>query len=371
MTTMPNIMKDNSMKLRIVALCALILIAGTLQIDARDPPRPPPPSKPPAPVVRIGDPIPGLSATDLARFLAGKAVFSRVFTAGDGLGPLFNNAGCAACHEVPVVGGSGGFGEEGEVDVERHASAGDQPTCNELVNEGGPVFRQQTTGVPIPPIPAGSDVHIGGRSTPALFSSGSIDAVWAANIVENEKNGGRAARLPDGSIGRFGRKATDANLADFVRGAFAIEQGVDVPSELSEADLALATFFVRNLAPPATQVKDRKGETLFKEIGCAHCHIPSMHIGGGHRAFIYSDLLLHDMGPGLADICKGAAATHEFRTEPLMGIRFRTRFLHDGRALTLTSAIANHGGNAQRSSDKFFNLHRDERQALLKFLGGL
>ncbi len=319
---------------------------------------------------KLGGPIPGLTATDRAMFEAGKKVFSRVFTVADGLGPLFNNSSCAACHEDPVVGGAGAFNQD-DVDVERHASADDQPMCDELTAVGGPVFREQAAGVPIPPIPGDARVHIGLRSTPALFSSGSIDGVPDQVILDNEKNGGRAARLPSGKIGRFGRKATDPDLPGFVRGAFATEQGIDVPSELSELDLMLATFFVSNLAPPPPQVRDRRGQQLFNDIGCATCHIPSLSTGNGQRAALYTDLLLHDMGPGLADLCKGVAKAAEFRTEPLMGLRFRSRFLHDGRALTLTSAIASHGGEAQKVADRFARLKDEERRALLSFLGGL
>src|SRR2546428_10871314 len=83
---------------------------------------------------------------------------------------------------------------------------------------------------------------------------------------------------------------------------------------------------------------------------CATCHVPTFitrsRIAALDRkiVYIYSDLLLHDMGEALADLCKGVATRAEFRTEPLMGLRNRTRFLHDGRALSLESAILQHGG---------------------------
>ncbi len=332
------------------------------------------PQPKPAPVAKpltIGGPVEGLGRTSVALFDQGKAVFSRVFTPATGLGPLFNNAGCAACHEVPVVGGSGGFNED-DVDVERHATADDQPSCNELGTFGGPVFREQATpGATVPSIPGNAGVHIGLRSTPALFSSGAIDAVSEGTIISNTSNGGRAAKLPNGKIGRFGRKATDPDLAGFVRGAFATEQGIDAPNEISEIDLLLATFFIAKLAPPDAQVTDSRGLQVFHDIGCASCHIPSLPTEDGKRAFLYSDLLLHDMGPGLADLCKGVAATNEFRTEPLMGLRFRFRFLHDGRALRLSSAITSHGGQGQPAADKFVRLNDRDRNALMKFLSGL
>jgi CxxC motif-containing protein (DUF1111 family) len=85
----------------------------------------------------------------------------------------------------------------------------------------------------------------------------------------------------------------------------------------------------------------------------------------------WTDLLLHDMGPDLADICLGDATPSEFRTEPLMGLRFSTTFLHDGRAPTIRAAIEAHGGEATRARDLFARLTDDERRVLLEFLGGL
>jgi CxxC motif-containing protein (DUF1111 family) len=85
----------------------------------------------------------------------------------------------------------------------------------------------------------------------------------------------------------------------------------------------------------------------------------------------FTDLLLHDMGPGLADICRGGAAAAEFRTEPLMGLRFRTHFLHDARSLTLDDAIRQHGGEATRSRDRFAGLKANQRAAVIAYLNTL
>jgi len=82
----------------------------------------------------------------------------------------------------------------------------------------------------------------------------------------------------------------------------------------------------------------------------------------------YTDLLLHDMGPTLADICLGLATPSEFRTEPLMGLRFSEKFLHDGRAGTIEEAIRLHGGEAVASRDRFATLPPADREALLAFL---
>ena len=106
-------------------------------------------------------------------------------------------------------------------------------------------------------------------------------------------------------------------------------------------------------------------------IGCASCHTPSLP-GPGARQLVplYSDLLLHDMGPLLADrMVQGSALGNEWRTMPLWRVAERTRFLHDGRALTLTQAVMAHGGQAQAAKDAFLNLDSITRQALLNFLG--
>ena len=329
---------------------------------------------------RLGDPMPGLSQDELARFTQGKAVFSREFTANTGLGPFFNNVSCAQCHEDPTTGGAGAFNEE-DVDVDRHATAGDQPTCNELSAFGGPVFREQTTGPPLPPIPAEAEVHVGSRSTPMLFGFGLIEAIPESAILAHEgRAGGRAARLPNGRLGRFGRKATDHDLPTFVTGAFVNEQGVDVPGELSLADRDLTVDFIRFLAPPSPVHRDRmdhEGRETFHRVGCAECHVPSfvtkspIKVLDQQVVYLYSDLLLHDMGPALADLCNGVAGRAEFRTEPLMGLRARTRFLHDGRALTLESAIVQHGGQGAPAAAAFLNLSRRDRDVLLRFLKSL
>jgi len=329
------------------------------------------------PSPQFGEPLPDLTPSELDRFTQGKVVFSREFTPETGLGPFFNNVSCAKCHEQPVVGGAGAFGED-DVDTERHAAAGEQPTCDELEAAGGPVFRQQTTGPDLPSIPGFADVRVGIRATPALFGFGLIEAIpdWA--ILANQgRAGGRAARLADGKLGRFGRKATDSDLLTFIRGAFDKEQGVLVPNELSTADLALTVDFVRFLAPPPVRAVDRYGEQMFYATGCATCHVPTFitrsRIAALDRkiVYIYSDLLLHDMGEALADLCKGVATRAEFRTEPLMGLRNRTRFLHDGRALSLESAILQHGGQGTAAAAAFLNLFYRDRYALLRYLKSL
>ena len=214
---------------------------------------------------------------------------------------------------------------------------------------------------------------------------------------------GRANHFFDGRLGRFGRKAVVPTLREFNDGAFSAEQGITSPAvlteelpagqalppgmdptaepEISAEDARLADLFVRFLAPPAPvrlTGEAKRGREIFGRIGCTGCHHPALTTGDNatpalrhQKVMAYSDLLLHDMGPDLADICLGQAAPSEFRTEPLMGARLSSLFLHDGRAATLEQAILFHGGEAARARALFQELSPSEQAALIKFLQSL
>src|SRR5262245_4720273 len=366
-------------------------------------------SKPPG-RVELDDPLPGLTEDELARFEEGEEIFEGTFTAEQGLGPLFNAEGCAVCHSEPVDGGAGSI-------TELHASAsGGEGECDALFALGGPVIQQRATpaleahGILSEPVP-GEATAQATRSTPDVFGFGLLDAVPDATILAladpDDRDGdgvsGRAHILPGGHVGRFGRKAVVASLAPFNEGAFQIELGITTPNqafestiagqplpagvdplpepELTAEQVARVDDYVRFLAPPAPAAMDkhaRKGRRVFEEIGCATCHVPSLRTGdhevrvlAHQEVFAYTDLLLHDMGPELADICLVDASSSEFRTEPLMGLRHMRRFLHDGRASTVTDAILAHGGEGSRSRAAFADLEEHEREALLAFLGSL
>jgi CxxC motif-containing protein (DUF1111 family) len=367
-----------------------------------------------------GDPLPGLTRSERDQFVRGRAVFSREFTPETGLGPLFNSTSCGECHEEPKLGGVGD-------EVELHATAfltrsaapgpGGQAACDLLARFGGPVFQSQTTPAlkaalkideePVPPEATGRAQ----RSTPELFGLGLLDAVPDDVILayadpddrDHDGISGRPNHSPDGRLGRFGRKAFVPTLREFTAGAFLIEQGITSPAqpveetiggraippgvdpvpepEITQEDLDLAVAFVRLLAPPSPRragTAGRQGRRLFETIGCAACHAPRLKSGDDavaalrHREIAaFTDLLLHDMGPELADICLGEASPAEFRTEPLMGLRLRTKFLHDGRATSIEEAILQHGGEGSGSRDRFKALPSGERAALLAFLQSL
>ena len=326
---------------------------------------------------QVGRPLSGLTAEEHQRFIAGRMVFERAFTPETGLGPLFNSTSCAACHKSPVVGG-GGTQEPGADDVEVHATRFGANGCDPLTESGGPAFQQQAVpGARVEGIPA--NAQIGRRATPQVFGLGLLEAIPDATLLAlQQRSGGRAHILPDGRIGRFGRKAESPTLVEFTTGAFRDEQGVDVPTELTEAERDLTADFMRFLAPPDTltlSFEAQVGAFYFQQIGCATCHVPALVTGPSpvaalnrRRVVMWSDLLLHDMGPAMADACLGNAGPQEFRTEPLAGLRFRKRFLHDGRALTLDSAIVQHGGRAQSSTENWLRLPGFLRDAIEAFL---
>jgi len=363
--------------------------------------------KPPKP----GDPLGGLSAAERARFDSGRAIFDSTFTAATGLGPLFNASGCGECHEEPVTGGVGD-------EVERHAAVFHPErigfVCDQLADKGGPVFQDSVTpalraalGIDSEPLPAGVTT-VAARTTPDILGFGLLDAVPDSVILsyadpdDTNRDGisGRPNRFLDGRLGRFGRKAFVPTLREFNAGAFPTEVGITDPAapdentvtgsplpvgtdpvpepELNARGLELTDAFVQLLAPPAPLKQSKEaqhGRDVFTRIGCPSCHIPTLRTGDNPIAALshkdvaaYSDLLLHDMGQELADICFGLATPSEFRTEPLMGLRFSTHFLHDGRATTPEQAIDFHGGEASRSRDLFRALPAGDRAAVVAFL---
>jgi CxxC motif-containing protein (DUF1111 family) len=358
----------------------------------------------------LGEPLADLTADERARFEAGKAIFPQVFEPETGLGPLFNAPSCLECHEDPVVGGNG---DEDEIHA---ANSGPGGSCDLLLASGGPVFQTEVTpalkaamGIDREPIPAGA--KLAKRTAPDIFGFGLLNAVpdeyilARADSADANRDGisGRPNRFFDGRLGRFGRKALLPDLDEFNAGAFVIEMGVTNPGsmdegtiggkpipagvdptpepELSGEAVALVNDFVRFLAPPARRALTYAGEqgrATFSRIGCASCHTPSLTTGVNKiraldrkTVYAYTDLLLHDMGAERADICLGLATPSEFRTEPLMGLRFVTKFLHDGAASTIEQAIELHAGEASRSRDRFVKASAKDREALLAFLKSL
>ena len=356
--------------------------------------------------VRPGDPVPGLTKDQRSSFDRGQVVFDSTFTPGTGLGPLFNADACGECHEDPV---RGGVGDE----VELHAAAFHPPLCDPLAAEGGFVFQLKSTpalkvalAIDSEPVPPNAARAL--RTTPVLFGRGLLDLVPDSVILSyadpDDRNSdgisGRPNHFVDGRPGRFGRKAFVPRLDEFNDGAFSAEQGITSPAVLTEETIGgkpipagvdpvpepeigqealdQTNDFVRLLGAPTPlkASKDAKrGRKIFADIGCVGCHIPTLRTGDSPIAALrhkevagYTDLLLHDMGPELADMCLGEATPAEFRTEPLIGVRLKPNFLHDGRDTTLQEAIQSHGGEGAGARDRFLGLAPGDRVALIAFL---
>ncbi|HKC43325.1 MAG TPA: putative sulfate exporter family transporter [Burkholderiales bacterium] len=123
--------------------------------------------------------------------------------------------------------------------------------------------------------------------------------------------------------------------------------------------------------PAESAALRNEGGRLFISVGCAKCHVPALP-AGDREVTLYSDLLLHEMGPALDDkIVQGEATGRDWRTAPLAGLRLRGRYLHDGRATMLRDAILAHGGEAEIVRDRFFDLSEANREAIYRFLGSL
>ena len=360
----------------------------------------------------IGSPLPQLSEQELGRFRQGEALFNRVFSTQEGLGPLFNENQCSACHTFPAAGGTG---EQLLVKATRFEPP---DRCDPLTEEGGQNVRTQATsllrahGIDRQPFP-NSATERGRFTAPFLFGLGLVESIPEDQITQradpDDRNrdgiSGRVGRDANGKFARFGRKSEFANLADFVDGALRFEMGLTTTRRPTEESLAGQSFpkgtdpapdpeiddrifnglvdFVRFLAPPSRRAAQNerehamiaRGEEVFRLLGCAACHVPAMRTGKTElaaldrkRIFLYSDLLLHDLGPKLADVCGIVATPSELRTAMLMGIARRKVFLHDGRTLDLSEAILLHGGEAEASSQRFRRLDRVAQEALLQFL---
>ena len=273
--------------------------------------------------------------------------------------------------------------------------------------------------------PLAPGTMISPRVAPAVFGLGLLEAVDEATILAHadpeDADGDGISGRPnwvfdlrrDASvIGRFGWKANQPTLEQQTAGAFNGDMGITsslLPDddctrvqtdcneatsggspEIEDAILASVVSYSHLLAVPARRHwKDavvQQGRDTFVAIGCAACHLPKLTTGelegfpelSRQTIRPYTDLLLHDMGPGLSDERPDFLATgSEWRTAPLWGIGLvrtvnrHTRFLHDGRARDLIEAVLWHGGEAERARDEFKNLPKAERDALLSFLESL
>jgi CxxC motif-containing protein (DUF1111 family) len=268
-----------------------------------------------------------------------------------------------------------------------------------LVGAGGPVAREHSIAelgvrcdLPAGP-PAGANL-ISLRNAPPLYGLGLIDSIPDAVIRAGTANKGRANIVRDAlgneHVGRFGWKADTPTLEQFVGEAFRNELGITnpiAPTDLvppssgcgGQRSAALdddgtvvraVTAYVGSLPPPPSRVgpQHREGQLLFSSIGCAACHTPTLSANGVDIA-LYSDLLLHDLGPAMDDrVVQGDAAGKDWRTTPLWGLGLRSRLLHDGRATNVPDAILAHDGEGAAAAKAFRRLTGQEQASLIDFL---
>jgi CxxC motif-containing protein (DUF1111 family) len=364
-------------------------------------------------------PIDGLTTAELAAFARGDAEFERRFAPNTGLGPIFNNASCAACHS----GDGRGFLDNA---LQRIGSESD----DFLSDVGGPQIQDKAIpGAEPERVPPGVAVSM--RLPPPVFGVGLIEAIPEAAILaladpDDSDGDGISGRPnwvtsagwvphsepgagPGPRLGRFGRKAQISSLFQQVATAYLEDIGVTseflvtenrnplssvpveavdrVPDpEIPASTVQAVTHYIRALAPPAPGAETeqrREGGVLFAQVGCSRCHTPSFQTGqsvipalSNRTIELYSDLLLHDMGDALADNRPDGVATgREWRTAPLWGLRLMRQFLngqtllmHDGRARSVEDAILLHGGEAQAVRDAFAALSPAQKRALIDFV---
>ncbi|MDX1739209.1 MAG: di-heme oxidoredictase family protein, partial [Alphaproteobacteria bacterium] len=262
----------------------------------------------------------------------------------------------------------------------------------------------------------GWEIQFSGRVAQPLFGVGFLEAIpiEAIKALEDPEDrntdgiSGRLARVVDRhmkvKVGRFGWKASQPDL--FAQTALALHQDMGLTSaehmeqnctrrqlacnvaakqtgpEVNAAQLDQLVAYQRALAPLKTGPSNDLGRILFVETGCAACHRPSWELPdtvwppmlSNITIYPYTDMLLHDMGPGLADgLAEGAASASEWRTAPLWGISARMpyRLLHDGRARSIEEAILWHDGEGRIARENFRALEKHERDALAAFVAGL
>lgn len=357
----------------------------------------------------------GLTASQSSSFNAGRGQFVRAWDNRDGLGPVFNERACSDCHNAPALGGGSArlvtrFATRTGGVFDPLTSLGGSLLQDHAIGGNGP---GQHTFVP-EQVPAQATIVVRRRTTP-LFGLGLVDATpdsvfVALAALQAARGDGVAGRvnMTDNiragtkTVGRFGWKAQVPTLFQFSGDALLNELGIttpDFPSEnCPQGNCAELTF---NPAPGINDVNNTltitnymtllaapnrgpstadsiAGEQIFESIGCSECHVSTLTSGSSSIALLdhqtyhpYSDFLLHDMGT-LGDGLEMASSTGaEMRTEPLWGLRFVTRYLHDGRATTLDDAITAHDGQARAARDRYTALAATGKAQLIAFLRSL
>ena len=357
-----------------------------------------------------------------------------VFTAQMGkAGPMYNTTSCENCHinngpgtmltgaadekssMVFKLYGAGALGNQLQLQEGTAALSGmDTKSVTLADGTAVPLTRPKFTLTP----KSGDASHFSGRLARKLVGLGLLEAIDERTILERSDRldcnadgiSGRPSFVKDPltgalRIGRMGWKAekigvqhqvADAAFADIGLTSSIFPDGAAAP-ELSDVELAKLTTYMRLIGVPAqrdnAKPEVKQGEGLFKTVGCANCHVTDVVTGANHpfselrnqSIKPFTDLLLHDMGPELADdsgvpasdAADAPPSASEWRTPPLWGIGLyktvngHTGLLHDGRAASVLEAVLWHGGEAEKVKQRFMALSSTERDALLQYVQSL
>jgi CxxC motif-containing protein (DUF1111 family) len=369
-------------------------------------------------------PLPGLDREWASRFNAGDGLFDHRYYESQGLGPVYIKASCSSCHDKDGRG-------PGSVRKMVMLDEDGVPLSDQSGLTWGNTIRPQTiTGIDegiIAPEDK-SSLLITVRQPPATFGRGYIEAIADAEIerveAEQAERGdaisgrinwvtytslanadtrfhahAQGARL----IGRFGLKSRIATLDDFSADALLGDMGItsdlrpeELPNPEGDTDdrpgvdaapdtVNLLADYMRLLRIPSRKQAnaDSHGQDLFERAECGACHVPSLHTAPDYpvpqladiEAPVFSDLLLHDMGKGFDDgLFDFDAKSSEWRTAPLLGLRFVRSYLHDGRAKTVEQAIELHGAADSEAADsvqRYRDFSDEDREALVAYVSAL
>ena len=365
----------------------------------------------------LDGPIEGLSPEQNRIFLRGDVAFNdEIFSSSNGLGPIFVATSCGTCHA-----GDG----KGHPFTTLTRFGQSDTMGNQFLHLGGPQLQQRALpGFQPEQIPAGATFS--SFTPPANTGLGLLEAVPDATILaladENDINGDGISGRPNWInippycqlrpatieingryIGRFGKKAAVYDLQQQTANAYSQDMGINssyeayntyngllIDPEVSNQTLLDVVFYLQTLKAPIQRNQDDAeviaGKQVFLSISCGKCHTPQLQTGPSSIAalsnktiFPYTDLLLHEMGPGLNDgYTEGRALASEWRTPPLWGLGLSKNsqggqvfLMHDGRAKSIEEAILLHGGEATQSKNSFQQLSSTDKSRILKFLESL
>jgi len=342
----------------------------------------------------------------------------------EGLGPVYNAQACAECHQNPVTGA---------VSQVTELRAGHRDAFGRFVEAaGGSLINDRAIHPSIQERVAGTETVRTFRTSLNTLGDGFVEAIDSNTLLaiansQPGQSGGRIAgqfiQVPvleaNGAVrgGRFGWKNQHASLLSFSADAYLNEMGITSrlapnentslgrsvadfdevadPEDATKNDIdKFASFMRASKVPPRDEVlaatpDARAGQQLFRQIGCAICHVSSIttlppgtviNQGafsvppalGSKVIHPYSDFLLHNVGTGDGIVQNGGPATaNKLRTPPLWGMRTRTRLMHDGESLLRNDAILRHAGEATFVINNYRNLTNAQKNQLIAFLNSL